>query len=405
MSSFNAQFHSWKRIVVTFLLAVISFCSAQETALAQTQPANPLAVQQSDPLIPSGYGQRALTSFEKYRIEKAIAELNQTAQAELKRGNADRAFKLWYRQLRLTRVIDTSAEIKALGEIGAIAWQENRGADVLNIAERLITIQKEITAKKPLSPNLLDKFAIAYQQVRYLEQAIAIYQQILANSRKAGDLIAEQKNLKILGKLYLARFDYHQAADVYQKLLTLDPFANQESKQINRENFYLNTLIYIYDRTEQTNKAIATRRRLIKHYTETQQLNKIAAIKIAIGRNYETLKQSDHAIKAYNQAFDTASKTQQLAIASDALTRLGELYQQSDRANDAIATYAKLIQVQQQSYNHYGLINTYDTLGKIYLQLNQKAKAQQYFQQGLELAKSLNYKVEYFNNQIKHTTK
>ena len=134
MSSFNYQYRSWKIILLTWLLGVVVL-SLQEITLAQTQPANPLEVNQSDPLIPDGYGKRPLTSFEKYRIEKAIVDLNQTAQAELERGNADRAFTLWYRQLRLTRVIDTSAEIKALGEIGAIAWQENRGADVLLLAD------------------------------------------------------------------------------------------------------------------------------------------------------------------------------------------------------------------------------------------------------------------------------
>ncbi|MEY2856717.1 MAG: hypothetical protein RLZZ74_1027, partial [Cyanobacteriota bacterium] len=53
-----------------------------------------------------------------------------------------------------------------------------------------------------------------------------------------------------------------------------------------------------------------------------------------------------------------------------------------------------------QSYNDYGLINTYDTLGKIYLDSGQKQPAKHYFQQALDLAQTLNYKVEYFKQQI-----
>ncbi|WP_019507589.1 lipopolysaccharide assembly protein LapB [Pleurocapsa sp. PCC 7319] len=395
--------NNWKILLLTCFLGISNFVSVQTIAQAQTDLVNPLETIKSDPLIPPGYGQRELTSFEKYRIEKTIIDLNQTATAELAQGNTDQAFKLWYRQLRLTRALDTSAEIKALGKIGAIAWQENRGADVRNIAKRLITIQEEITAKKPLTTALLNQFAQAYQEVGYLDRAIAIYQQILTNNRKTNSSIAEQKNLETLGKLYLARFDYQQAAKIYQELSTVDTFDEQKTKLSNKQKFYLSTLIDIYDRTEQTNKAITTRKRLLKQYSAAQQLNKIPALEMAIAQNYETLNQPDKAIKAYDRVFTMASQTQKLAIASDALTRLGELYQQTKRTDDAIATYAELIEVQQQTYNYYGLVNTYDTLGKIYFNLNQKAKAKLYFQAGLELAKPLDYKVEYFNNQINST--
>lgn len=395
----------WKMIFVTCCLSMMGFFATPEVVMAQTQPANPLEVNQKDPVIPDGYGKRSLTSFEEYRIEKTIAQLNQTAKRSLDQGNGDQAFKLWYRQLRLTRLISNEQEIIALGEIGAIAWEENRGVDVRYIAERLIAIQGEITAKKAkdqkiLSLDMLNKLATAYQQVRYLDEAIDIYQQILANSRAKDDLIAEQKNLEILGQLYLARFDYPEAVDIYQELLALNPLANQESKQTKRNYFYLNTLIDLYDRTSQTSKAIAARKRLIEQYTAAQKSNNIPALKIKIAQDYETLKQPDKAIEAYNQAFNLAFEVQQLAIASDALISLSQIYQQSDRPNDAIATYTKLIEVQQQSYNYYGLINSYDTLGKIHLKLNQKAKAKEYFQQGLGLAKSVNYKVNYLSNQI-----
>ena len=368
--------------------------------LAQQQSVNPLEtpITKKDPLIPAGYGQRELTSFEKYRIKQAIAQLNQTAKADLAQDNGDKAFKLWYRQLRLARVVDPETEIKALGNVGAIAWQQTRGVDVRNIAERLIAIQEKLTTEKLLSPSLLDNFATAYQQVRYIDKEIAIYQQILGNSRKADNLVAEKTNLKTLGKLYLARFDYFDAADIYQELLIL---AERGSKSTQEVDFYLNTLMYVYDRTEQANKAIAIKERLIKQYTAAQKLDRIPALTMAIADDYQTLKKPDKAINAYNQAFETASKLQQFAIANDALTKLGKTYQQSKNTDKAIATYTKLLKIQQQTYNYYGLINTYDTLGQIYLQLNQKSQAKQYFQQGLELAKSLNYKIKYFDNRVK----
>ena len=387
------------------LLVTVGFLSIPETALSQNQSANPLErkIDQRDPVIPSGYGKRELSSFEIYRIKKMIAELAQSAQAELQQGNQDQAFELWYRQLKLTRAISAEAEIKALGDIGAIAWQENRGLDLRNIAERLISLEGEISAKKPLSLDLLEKFATAYQQVRYLDQAIEIQTKITKVSRRKDNynLAVERSNFEVLGKLYLAKFDYQNAAKVYQTLLSLTDEQNPEFPSKNKADLYLRSLINIYDRTGQTNQAITTKQHLIEHYTTTKKLNKIAKLKMAIARDYETLNKIPKAIEAYNLTWKMADQNQQLAIASDALTRLGELHQGRGQVPQAISAYTNLIEIQQQSYNYYGLINTYDTLGKIYLKSNQKIKAKQSFQRALELAQSLNYKVDYFNNQIK----
>jgi tetratricopeptide (TPR) repeat protein len=393
----NAQSFIWQKIFLVYLLSISSLVFIQEQVLAQMQPTQSLMVDRDDPLIPAGYEKRELTSFEKYRIQRAITQLNKTAQVELEKDNQAKAFKLWYRQLRLSRVLSRETEIKNLGNIGAIAWQENRGVDVRNIANRLIEIQGEIASHKTFYPDLLDNLGRAFRQVRYLDQATNIYQQNLANSRKNSNLIAQEKNLQTLGELYLARFDYQNAANIYQKLLTLN---TQKSEANDQTNIYLDTLINIYEQTEQIDKVIATRERLIQKYTTAQKSNKIPALEIAIARDYETAKQLDKAIATYNHTFELAFQTQQLAIASEALTRLAILYKKNKQVDLAISTYNKLLQVQQQTYNYYGLINTYDTLGKIHLNLNQKAQAKQHFQQGLELAKSLNYKVEYFSNQI-----
>ena len=89
----------------------------------------------------------------------------------------------------------------ALGNIGAIAWKENRGEDLRNIADRLMLIQDELTSQESLSPDLLSKFATAYQQIRYLDKAVNIYQQILVKSREQDDAIAERRSFSQTGRI------------------------------------------------------------------------------------------------------------------------------------------------------------------------------------------------------------
>lgn len=391
---------AYKTILIALSFGIFSVVCVEEEILAQTRSANPLFVEinQSDPLIPAGYGKRSLTSFEQYRLQKEISRLDQTAVEQLKQNNQDEAFKQWYRYLKLSRVLSHELEIKHLGKVGAIAWQSNRGLEVRNIAERLVALQVELSPEESVPVSLLESFAKAYQQVRYIDKAIAIYQQSLDNSITTNDLIAKQKYLETLGRLYLSRFDYANGADIYQELLTLAEKKPQQEKQIA---FYLNTLIKIYDRTGATSKAILFRRRLIKQYAKSQNLAKIPVLEIAIANDYKTLEQEPQAIKAYQRTVAVASMTEQLAIASDALISLGKIYQTNMVLEQAVKTYRKLLQIQQKSYNYYGLMDTYDTLGKIHIASNQKTKAKQNFQAALMLAKSLDYKVKYFSQRIR----
>lgn len=383
------------RIVYSVLLAGIILAPAQNL-VALSETTNPLEIEidQSDPLIPPGYKKRELSTFEINRIKREMDRLDRNANQELQQDEANKAFKLWYRQLRLARAVGIETEISALAKVGEIAWQANRGEDLRNIANRLQKISEIDLNSAPR--ELLEQFATAYQQIRYSEQAIAIYRQILSSDRARSNLAAVESNLKTLGELYLARFDYAQAAETYEELLALVESQSQTDGKID----FLETLADIYDRTAQTKLAIATKQSLIQSYTAADKTAKLAKLELAIARDYQTLNRVQKATTAYNRAFSLAEQEQQIAIANDALMGLGRLYQEEGEDKKAIATFKQVIEIQRQSYNYYGLIDTYDTLGKISLRSSQNKQAKQYFQQALKLARELDYRINYFVSQI-----
>ena len=386
------QYSLWLRRYLIVFLVVCWTTIFMEKAIAIPKD-NPLMFDRQDPLIPKGYDKRQLSSFEEFRIEREISRLKMMAESEYNRGNLDRAMELWYRQLRLTRAIDKQGEIVSLGEIGAIAWQENRSQDLNHIANRLIAIQGQLERSNRFDLQLHNSLAMAYEGVRYVDKAIDVYQEILEKGNRQLKSDREREIVDRLGELYLAIFDYPNAAKIYQQKFAENPEGLDRELQLQR-------LIRIYEKGRLNNKAIATRKLLIEQYQQEQKSIKIPTLKMANGRDWESLGKFDSAIDAYQEVFTAASKMQQLALAGDALDRVGNLYRQQENLERAIDTYQTLLVVRQQADNYYDAIDTYDTLGEIHLQLEKPKVAKKFFELGLKQAQELNYKVAYFRRKL-----
>jgi tetratricopeptide (TPR) repeat protein len=334
---------------------------------------------------------------EQANLREALDQLNEQAAAQLSAGNSIEAYKIWYREIRLRRVLGGSLEeVQALGRVGEIAWSQNSKPEVQLITARLETIQKEAETKKTLDEPLLRALGRAYEQIRVPGQALKVYEQILATERQRNDPVAVETTLKTIAQLHLAWFDYPKAAAAYEELLAT---AQAKGDRVN-QLVYLKELINIYDKSKQPENALRTKQQLVEKYLNEQDFTQIPALKIAIAADYEALNQPEEASQNYQEAYTLAFSSQQFAYASDALLKLGNLYRSHSQPDFALQVYDVLLKVEQQSYNYYGLMNAYDQMGQIHLEQKNYAQALSAFQQGLELAKSLQYQESYFSTQI-----
>ena len=121
---------------------------------------------------------------------------------------------------------------------------------------------------------------------------------------------------------------------------------------------------------------------------------------MANAKDLESLQKFDRAIAVYQEVFEAASNMQQLALAGDALDRMGNLYRQQEDLERAIDTYQTLLVIRQQADNYYDAIDTYDILGKIHLKLERLKIAKKFFELGLKQAQDLDYRVDYFRQQL-----
>ncbi len=400
-SNKNLRLNIFTIILLNLIVNIVNFgLSINLLATAQSNTTNALEIPAHDPLLPPPNIERDLSPLEIRRIRREITNINQQATTELGNGNPEIAFQLWFRELRLQRALGIKEEITALGRIGGIAWQQNRGVQLRTIAERLIVIEQEAQTENNFNSEFLSTIALAYQQVKYLDSAINIYQIILKEIRQQEDVVAEQKNLEVLGKLYLAQFDYLPAASIYEELVTL--VENNLTKEENKQSLetYLVELVEIYHHLKQPEAAIKIKKQLIDQYIMEGKITSIATLKISLGNDYQNLEQPQLASQSYQEAYTLASSLQQVALATDALNQLAILYQQENQLELAIATYQQLIDTSEKANNFYGLMNAYDSLGNIYLEIKDYSQALASFEAGLAIAKSINYRVDYFTDKI-----
>ncbi|WP_293079565.1 tetratricopeptide repeat protein [Moorena sp. SIO3H5] len=363
---------------------------------------NPLELTAPDPLLPSLSPEEPLNPSERSRLKQALDELNAEAEAEFNAGNQSKAFDIWYREIRLRRVLgDPVAEVQTLGTVGGVAWNENNKQSVQLITARLEEIQQENEAEDSINLPLLKALGKAYEQIRVPGQALTVYDQILADARNQDDMATVEATLKTMGELHMAWFDYPKAAETYEELLAqaLNQAQNQRER-INEEVAYLQQLAYIYDQDQQPDQALPKKQQLVDIYLSQGNDTQIPALKIAIASDYNSLNQPEKASQTYQEAYSLAWSLQQFAHASEALQPLAELYLTSKQPEFALQVYEVLLQVEQQSYNYYGLMNTYDKIGQVYLDMNNYPQALAAFQKGLDLAESLQHREAYFVNKI-----
>ncbi|MEG4120440.1 tetratricopeptide repeat protein [Microcoleus sp. N9_B4] len=403
---------------------------AGSIASAQTNPPgldqfspNPLEITTPDPLAPAN---ESLSSTQRDELTAALEELNLEAAAKLQAGDGAGAFEIWFRELRLRRYLGPAAEIAALSRVGSFAWSNGKNLELQLITKRLQAIQKEVKSQVPLNTELLPAFAAAFQQVRAKGPTVEVYQEILENARQNQDILAEGQILKAIGLIHINWLSYDKAAPVYEELATLiqenrDLFAANSAVQNSAvvagngappqpvtpptEVDTLRQLAYVYQQSKQPLKAIAAREKLASVYVNLQNPSAIPPLKIAIASDYQTIGQINLAAQYYQEAYNLAVPIQQYAQASEALDKLALLYRSQKQWEPTLRIYQMQLLLEERAYNFYGLMNTYDNIGQVYQEMKAYDKALESYQKGLDVAKRLGHRQEYFAKKIQKVNK
>ncbi len=375
--------------------------------------------QPRDPLLPVLTVDRAFSPLEMNKLATDLDELQRRAEALLQTGDTEQAFDLLLRAIRLKRLFGLDAELEAIEQVAALAWQRQqpvaiqlltlRTQEIWNAAKTSLGVELEdvlggvdpgTPADSPIT-GVLSADAVALAQLanifltlRDIDSAVEVYQQLIALS--ADDLQAVTAQKISLAELNLEWFKFANAADVYLELL------DQARKNGDRtqEIFYLQRLVYSYQQAKSLPNALRAQTDLLDRYVAIGDEEKLPDLLVAIAQNYQAIDQPNNAITYYRSAYSAAQKLEQYSFSAKVLQELGQLYRTVNDINEALVSYNLLILVERQAYNNYGIMNAYDNLGQLYRQQGELSAALKAFQQGLVFADQLNLRTAYFTEQI-----
>ena len=369
-------------------------------AIRQQFLSDPLTTEPRDPLLPVLPIRRPLSPLEKFELENQLDALNQEAQVLLASGEANLAFEQWIREVRLRRILGDEQEMMAMERVGTLAWENQRPTETQLITLRLEQIRSEVETQDPLDVQKLETLADLLLVLRDQPAALAIYQQLLDLAVQQGDVEAQIAGLKRIGETHLAWFEFAAASEIYQQILAFvwvegDPTVAEEA---------LKNLIFAYQQDDQALKAIQYQQQLITFYQAQGIDAPIPAIEFAIAQNYQAVNRPDQAAVHYQTAYAEAQRLQQYGYSSDVLWQLADLYRGLNRFEDTLYVLQLLVEVEKQSYNAYGIMNVFDQMAQLYKTQGETEQAIRAFREGLILARQLNYRQDYFEQQIHFLT-
>ena len=387
-----------RRWAIAIALTVVGWAWLPLLATAQLSPllrdlflSDPEFAEPRDPLLPTLPVERPLSPLEKSALRDDLDALALEAEELLLAGQTELAFLAWMREVRLRRILGVEAEIAAIQRVGLRAWENSRATEIQLLTLRLRQIQTDLLSQTPLDIPLLEEVAVAFETLRDIDSAIAVYETLIVRAAQAGDRAERQRLLENLARLQESWFRFEVAGATYQSLIAGLGAQGNDLKEVE----YLKGAIRNYEDAGDLRTAIDFQRRLLREYEQTAQPQPIPAVTLAIARNYRTLDNLTQARTFYMATYSVALSQRQSDIASNALQDLAEIYLAEGKSADVLYLYQQRLAVERLAYNGYGLLQTFDQLGQFYEAQAEPEAAIAAYKEALIIADHLSYRDAY----------
>lgn len=217
-------------------------------------------------------------------------------------------------------------------------------------------------------------------------EAIAIFQQVLALRRNAGDLSGEAEALHKIGAAYDYLSEYRPALEFYQQALAIRERIGDRAGQ----GTTLNSIGVVYQAMGNYSQALSLfQRSLIKRREVGDKAGEGRTLS-NIGLVYENQGQYSQALLYYQQALEIAKTIDNRFSIAALLNNMGGIHAQLGQYSPAMVSYQQALEIRKEIGDRVGIGTTLHNIGYLYDRQEQYAQARQFYQQALTVRQQIN---------------
>lgn len=348
--------------------------------------------------------QKALELFKKWNATGGERDtLNFLGDVYLTTGQYEKASPYFQQALKIAKDIAKSPDgdpvdvAYTLQYIADVHDKQRQYAQALPIYQQALDIFRDrLQAKKGDRDSLrtsesltLSRMASIYFKSSQYDLALASYQQMLISDNERDARISQVQVLNNIGVIYANQTQYAQALESYQQSLTL---VRSLCCYRGDEAAVLNNMSALYFSLGQNRRALELADQATKIYFKLSsegfaglKKTEIEFLHDVLGEDNSNPTLTSRGLSVRATVGDTGNNDVTVkAGQANNLNNLAQLYSNSGKYQEAIATFQKAIAIYQEIGNDLGISITLDNIGSTYTRLGQVEQAIAFHQKALD---------------------
>ncbi|MEW6619202.1 MAG: tetratricopeptide repeat protein [bacterium] len=271
-----------------------------------------------------------------------------------------------------------------LGVLGNQYYKSGYSSKAIDFLKDALSISKSILFRKGIHYQLSSLGNIYWASAEFLE-AIEYYKEAVKISKEMRSLENEISDLWNIGIVYFDLLEFYQAIEYFE--YGLDIAKKMRNRQ--HESNILSKIGESYSKLEQFDKAIGYLSKALKIAQEDEDLQNEGNYISMLGDVYIKSGQSDKAMECFIQAENIAKEIGDEQYEDSVQDFFKEKIKQWDKKNKKIGSLSDELSNAKENKDLTNQMKALCNLGNIYALLSQFKQAEEYYRDGLEIAKKI----------------
>lgn len=266
-------------------------------------------------------------------------------------------------------------EKEQIDSLSVLCWNYRSLTPQISIRYGLLALEKmeKISYFKHQS-EVLNYLGVIYGNIGNLDSAYYYYQIALEAAKKSKRYSEIAYSLNNIGDYYYKNALYSTALE--NMMEAYDIFEKVDDKR--GMAYVLNDIGEIYRNQQDYDKALDYFERSSKIRAERNDIRGLAKSLINIASVYVDQKLEEKALMTFYKAIDLSEKSDYLKGKSWALAGISDVFYAQGKREKALEYLFKALELDKKIQNKYGEISSYNIIGKIYIESNLLAQAEEY---------------------------